>query len=168
VHTLAFIGLKSGLVGVSLLAAVYVGMGIIGAYHGHGLHSSDELFRLVSFAILGARGAAIISVAVLMACFSTAIALGTVLADYVQNELFNNRISYIMALIITLLLCIPLSTVGLGYVLRLTGGPITYVGYPMLITLTFCNIAYKLYGFTYVKTPVLLTFIIALLCYVVV
>jgi len=167
VHTLAKIGFKAGLVGVSLLALVYVGMGFIGAYHGHGLFASDELFRLIAFHILGTQGAAIISLAVLMACFSTAIALGTVLAEYVQHEICKDRVSYVTALVLVLLSCIPLSTAGLKYVLQLTGGPITYVGYPMLITLTFCNIAYKIWGFRYVKIPVFLTFIIALLCYVV-
>jgi hypothetical protein len=64
------------------------------------------------------------------------------------------------------LLCsLPLSIKGLDYVGQLTGGPLTYIGYPILITLTFFNLAYKLWGVTYVKLPVALVAIITTLTY---
>jgi len=164
VHDLAIIGLKTGLIGVSLLGIVYYGMGLLGAFHGHGFESvnSGELFRLISFSVLGSYGAIIISTAVLMACFSTAIALSAVVAEYVQH---NTNLSFISSLIITLLACVPLSTIGLDYVLKLTAGPITYIGYPVLIVVTLCNIGYKLFGFNYIKAPVFITFVIALSYY---
>ena len=64
-----------------------------------------------------------------------------------------------------LLACVPLSIYGFGMVIKLTGGPILYIGYPMLITLTFANIAYKWFGFKPVKLPVLVTGVIALASY---
>jgi LIVCS family branched-chain amino acid:cation transporter len=166
-HSLAMIGLKAGLIGVSLLGFIYVGMGILGVYHGQPFENVDsgELFRSISFSILGLHGAAVISVAVLMACFSTAIALSVVVAEYLQHFIFRNKVSYIASLIITLISCIPLSTFGLGYVLKLTAGPITYIGYPVLIAITFCNIAYKVWGFTPIKTPVAITFVVTLISY---
>ncbi len=165
--TLARVGLQAGVIGVSLLGLVYTGMSLLSLYHGHGLHdiNAGELFREVSIAVMGNGGALIIATAVLMACLSTAIGLSAVVGEYVQHNIFKNTIEYIPALIITLATCIPLSTFGLGYVLQLTGGPITYVGYPILIALTFCNIAYKLFGFKPVKIPVLATFIFALISY---
>jgi LIVCS family branched-chain amino acid:cation transporter len=75
------------------------------------------------------------------------------------------RISYASSLAIVLILCVPMSTAGLDIVIRYTVGMLTFVGYPVLITLTFCNILYKLFGFKPVKIPVFLTFILTLAKY---
>ncbi len=164
---LAWLGLQGGLIGISLLGIVYVGMSILGVYYGHGLEhiNSGELFREISMRILGDYGTLVIATAVLMACLSTSIALSAVIAEYVEHKLFKNRISYVHALIITLISCIPLSTAGLGYVLKLTAGPITFVGYPTLIVLTLANAAHKLFGVNMVRIPVYLTFITTLVIY---
>jgi len=138
---LATIGFKASSIGVGLLALVYIGMNLLGNYHGMQVSFSNpgELFRNVSFAIMGAQGAAVIAMAVLMACLSTSIALAAVVAEYIQTEIFQHSIGYVPALILTLVSCLPLSTAGLTQVVQLTGGAITYVGYPILITLTICN-----------------------------
>ena len=120
---------------------------------------------MLAFRILGNGGAFIVGTAVLMACFSTSIALGAVVGEYMQLHLLNRKISYELSLLVVLLLCIPLSTIGLDDVRSLTGGPLVYIGYPAVIALTFCNIAYKLFGFKPVKIPVAATFIIALVSY---
>lgn len=166
---LAIVSLKSGIIGVSLLGLVYVGMGILGAYHGHDLShivTTDTLFREIAFKIMGSYGAALIGTAVLMACLSTSIALSAVVAEYVENKVCKQKISFASALLLTLITCVPLSIAGLGYVRKITGGPLLYVGYPVLITLTLCNIAYKLWGFKPVKLPVLITFLITLTSYI--
>jgi LIVCS family branched-chain amino acid:cation transporter len=167
-RTAVTMALKASIIGVSLLGLMYVGMSLLGAYHGAEFHgcNAGELFRAISFKVLGAHGAFIIATAVLMACLSTAIALSAVVAEYLHLELFHNRIGYKQSLILVLLSCIPLSVAGLSQVLALTGGVITYVGYPVLIALTLCNIAYKTVGFTPVKVPVTLTFIGALASYI--
>lgn len=166
-HVLALIGLKAGTIGVSLLGIVYLGMSFLGVYHGQGLGAANEgeLFRMISFHVLGGYGAAIIATAVLMACLSTSIALSAVVAEYLHSEVFKYKVGYVPSLILVMLSCVPLSTAGLGKVLALTGGVITYVGYPVLIVLTFCNIAYKLVGFRPVKFPVGLTFAITMISY---
>lgn len=164
-NRLAMIGLKAGALGVSLLALVYIGMSILSMYHGHGLDASGDLFRLLAFKVLGTGGALIIGTAVLMACFSTSIALGAVVGEYFQLSIFNRKIGYELSLLIVLLLCVPLSTFGLDRVLELTGGPLVYIGYTSIIALTFCNIAYKLFNFKPIKIPVAATFIIATISY---
>ncbi len=162
----AIVGLKAGLIGVSLLAIVYIGMSLIALYHGHGLDaSSGQLFSNLSFKVMGGHGAIVVAVAVFMACLSTSIALTAVVAEYIQEEVFLNKVSYITGLSLVCLLSIPLSTMGLDGVLALTGGPLVYILYPTLIALTLCNIAYKLFGFNYVKLPVLATFIFSLVSY---
>ncbi|MDR3551379.1 MAG: branched-chain amino acid transport system II carrier protein [Candidatus Babeliales bacterium] len=164
---LAVVGLKAGIIGTTLLGLVYIGMSILGAYHGHGMQNAHagELFKDISLNILGCHGAAIIAIAVLMACLSTAIALSAVVAEYTQFTIFRNIIGFAPTLGLILAACIPLSVVGLGQVLKLTGGPITYIGYPVLITITFCNLAYKLFGFKPIKVPVVATFILATISY---
>ncbi|MGB8367059.1 MAG: branched-chain amino acid transport system II carrier protein, partial [Candidatus Babeliales bacterium] len=140
VNKLAIIGCKAGLLGVSLLGLVYIGMSLLGVFHAHNIAytNAGELFREIAFRILGTGGAAVIATAVLMACLSTSIALSAVVAEYVQKML-GNKINFITALAATLLACIPLSTFGLKKVLVLTGGPIVYIGYPIIIVITFCN-----------------------------
>lgn len=162
------LGFKSGLLGVSLLALIYFGMAFLGAYYGHGFMGIDagSLFREVSLRILGAHASIIIAAAVLLACLSTAIALSAVCAEYLKNDLFKNKISFITSLSLVLIACIPLSIFGLTTVLKLTGGPLTYVGYPVLIALTFANIAYKIFDFKPVRIPVLMVFIIATISYI--
>lgn len=166
---LAMIGLKSGLIGVSLLGLVYIGMSFLGVYHGHGSESefanAGKLFQIIALNIMGSHGAIVIATAVLMACLSTSIALSAVVAEYMHSEIFTKRISYAGSLAIVLLLCLPMSVAGLDTVLNYTSGALTFVGYPVLIVLTLCNILYKLCGFKPVKTPVLLTFIITLAKY---
>jgi LIVCS family branched-chain amino acid:cation transporter len=161
------IGLKAGALGVSLLAMVYIGMGILTMYHGHNLQPSGDLFRVLAFNVLGIHGSFIIATAVLLACLSTSIALSAVVGEYFHIFLFDKKIGYAPSLIMLLLLSIPLSTFGLDYVLELTGGPITYIGYPVLIMLTFCNLGHKLFNFHWVKLPVAATFILALFSYLV-
>ena len=164
-NRLTMIGLKAGALGVSLLALVYTGMSVLSMYHGHDLAGSGDLFRMLAFKVLGNHGALVIGTAVLMACLSTSIALSAVVAEYFHIHVFNRKISYELSLVAILLLCVPLSTFGLDYVRALTGGALVYVGYPAIIALTFCNIAYKLFNFKPVKLPVAATFIIALFSY---
>lgn len=164
-NRLAILGLKAGALGTSLLAVIYIGMGFLSLYHGHGLIPSGDLFSVISYRVLGIQGALVVATAVLMACLSTAIALAAVAGEYVQISIFNRKIPYEGALLLILLLSIPLSTFGLDKVLELTAGPLVYIGYPTLIMLTFCNIAYKLFDFKPVKVPVALTFFITAFMY---
>ncbi len=164
-NRLAMIGLKAGALGTSLLAIIYIGMGVLSMYHGHGLNPSGDLFRIISYQVLGTQGALIVATAVLMACFSTAIALGAVVGEYLQISIFKRKVSYELSLLLVLLLSLPLSTFGLDKVLELTAGPLIYIGYTTIIALTFCNIAYKLFNFKPVKAPVAITFIVASISY---
>jgi LIVCS family branched-chain amino acid:cation transporter len=160
--------LHAGAIGTGLLCIVYTAMHFLGVFHGHiatiGINAG-ELFSAISFSILGACGAAVIATAVLMACLSTAIALSATVARYIQYTLFKNRVSYLQALTITLATSLPLCVYGLTAVLRLTGGPLVYIGYPIIITVTICNILHKTCGIHTVKIPVLCTFIVALISY---
>jgi len=164
---LATIGLKAGLIGVGLLGVVYIGQSFLGAHFGAGLEglNDGQAFREIIFRIVGRWGAAIVGSASMFACFSTSIALGAVVADYLQKDITKNKIGYAGSLALVLLATMPLSIWGLDKILQLTAGPIVFIGYPALIMLTFCNIGYKLFNFKPVKAPVLATFVVAALVY---
>lgn len=164
---LAFFGFKAGLIGTSLLGIIYWGMSYLGVFYGQGLaHVNEgEGFREIAFKILNTHGSFIIVLAVLMACLSTAIALGAVVGEYVQRHIFNRRISFAWSLAIVLLASLPLSIYGLNTVLKLAGGPMVYICYPVLITMTFLNIAYKKCGFAPLKIPVLIVAVLATISY---
>ncbi|MEX0940813.1 MAG: branched-chain amino acid transport system II carrier protein [Candidatus Babeliales bacterium] len=163
---LALMSLKSGIIGVSLLGLVYLGLSYLGVYFGHGLEhiNEGELFSAVSFRILGPHGAAIIALAVLMACFSTIIALTAINSEFINKQIFKGKIGYINSIIIVLLLTLIPSNLGLGPILEFSR-PIITIAYPALIVLTLVNIAYKLFNFKLVKIPVAITLIISCIAY---
>lgn len=158
--TLAWTGMQAGLLGCTLLGFIYGGMALLGAFYGQDFATVNvaKLFSLVSFKILGMHGAFIIATAVSMACFSTIIALATVLAEYVQRDLSQNKISYVSSLALTLITTALMSLGGLDSLL-IYAKPIIVTVYPLFITLTLANLAYKLFDFKPVKIPVLLTLI---------
>jgi len=165
---LSMMGIKAGFIGIFLLCLVYIGMSTLTVFHGHGLATLDagQLFRAISLRILGSNGTLIIALAVLLACLSTSIALAAVVAEYIEHKIFCNTISYVCSLLLTLAACFPLSIFGLEKVLALTGGPILYIGYPVLITITMCNLAFKTVKFKPIKIPVLITAVLALIFYI--
>lgn len=164
---LAVVGFKAGLLGTSLLGIIYVGLSYLGVYHGHGLIgvNAGELFRDVSFKVLGSCGAFVIAISVLFACLSTSIALAAVVGEYLQKEVFRNKIGFVPALALFMFLSVPLSMYGLDKVLELTGGPLLYIAYPILMAITFLNIAYKWFNFKPIKLPVLLVAVLVVLKY---
>lgn len=159
-HKLATIMLHGGLIGGALLAIVYVGMGYLGAFHGQGLNhlGPDEMFITTVRRILGDKGALFISVTILVACLSTMIALATVVSEYLRTDILKKRVNYTYTLIAVLALTAFLARYRLDALLAFYG-PIMDITYPVLIVLTFMNLAYKLWGFTWVRMPVFATFI---------
>jgi LIVCS family branched-chain amino acid:cation transporter len=163
------ITLISSLIGGSLLAIIYIGMGYVGAWHGQGLEvigDEGKMFIHTLLRILGSqgvliKGALIISLTVFFACLTTIISLASVVTEYIHNDVSNKKISYIPGLITVIVITWCISQFELGTILQFSK-PLMYITYPVLIVLTLCNIAYKLWGFSYIKTPVLATLVISL------
>lgn len=137
-----------------LLSFVYAGMSYLGATHGQcfGHLNEGQIFSAVSFKILGTYGAALIGFTVFLACFTTTVSLSAVVGDYVRRELFNNAISYQTALIIVLTLCSVAARHGLSAILSFSV-PIIVAAYPLFITITLFNCAYKLWNVQTIKVP---------------
>ena len=163
---LTIMSIKAGVIGTTLLGLIYIGMSYLGVFYGYNLANINEgeVFSTISFRILGNQGAIIIAIAVLMACFSTVVALAAAVTEYLHYNVFHKKINYVSALFLALSMTCITSNLGLGKILELSA-PIIEIGYPVLIVLTLLNIAYKLWGFKPVKVPVVITLIASIVNY---
>ncbi len=155
---LAFKSLQGGIIGATLLAIVYVGFSYLGAYYGHFLDGSmngAQMFRLIALQIVHQYGVLVIVTAVLMACFSTISALAAVVAEYLRYEIFRKKVGYIPSLIIALVTTTFIANFGLSNILYYSA-PFINIGYPIIISIVACNLAYSLFGFRPIKLPVAL------------
>ncbi len=157
---LALIAIKSGLIACSMIGILYVGIAFLGAYHGYKFTGLDEalLFINVCITVMGAHGGFIIATAASLACYSTLMALAVVLAEFIQTKVTDGRLSYTYSLITVLILTTIISCYGLKTIMT-ASMPLINTLYPVAIAITFCNLAYKLFGFSPIKIPVLLTLI---------
>ena len=156
---LAIISLKGGLIAGALLMTVYVAFSYLGAYYGHLVTvemNGAEIFSIISLAVLNRYSTIVIMMAVLLACLSTITALAAVFSEYLHYELFNKKISYINCLSITMIVTTIISNYGLNNILAYSAMPIN-IGYPIIIAIVLCNVAYSLFGFTFIKIPVAAT-----------
>ena len=159
---LAIISLKSGFIAGMLLMIVYLAFSFLGAYYGN-LVTADmngaAMFRIISLHILNKHSILIIMMAVLMACLSTVTALAAVFAEYMHQELTYKKLNYVTCLAITMAVTTFLSNFGLDKILYYSALPID-IGYPIIIAITLCNLAYSLFGMHYIKVPVAITAIV--------
>lgn len=160
------LSLQASLIGAFLLALVYIGFSFVAAFHGQDLavDSKEELLTAISLKIAGPAAGLLVGTTITLACLTTAIALISVFSDFVQKEVFNQKISYEVTLVGALGITFLISTyqfTGISAFL----GPILQVCYPGLIVLTFLNILYKITGFQPLKIPVFVTFAVSALLY---
>lgn len=149
----------ASIIGAILLAAIYVGFSSLSALHSQGLaiNGKDELLSALTMKIAGPYAGILVCVTIVLACLTTAIALISAFTDFVQKELFKERVSYEMVLTVALAITFVVSTFefsGISAFLE----PVLQICYPGLIVLTFLNIAHRLIGFNTVRVPVFATF----------
>lgn len=139
------IALKASLIGASLLAATYIGFSWIASSHGSELAvlGSDQLLAAITLKIMGPSAGIVVCITIALACLTTAIALCSVFADFLQKRVFNGKISYEAALIGSLILTFFVSMFEFSGISAFLG-PILEVFYPALIVLTLLNIAFAL------------------------
>lgn len=159
---------RASFVAAALLAIVYIGFGLVASFHGNFLeiNGTEDLLGAIALKIIGPSAGLIVSVAVTLACLTTAIALLSIFAEFLQHAVFDGKISYVNCLIVSLIVTFFVSTwefTGISAFLV----PILKVCYPGLIVLTILNIAYRLKNFQPIKVPVFLTFAIAFLVYII-
>lgn len=154
--------MRASLVGTCLLSIVYVCFSYLASFHGAQLsiEGKDELLSAIAYKIAGPYGGLLACITIAMACLTTAIALISAFTDFVQKEVFQEKISYQLVLVGSLVLTFIVSTfefTGISAFLE----PVMQICYPGLIVLTFLNIGYRLYDFKPVKIPVFAIFAIS-------
>lgn len=157
-------GLKVSLIGGSLLGIVYLGFCLLAAMYGthvYGVERAQLLSALTTF-ILGNGAGILANATVAVACLATAVALTTVFAEYLSNEIFGGKFGYRYSLLITTVIIFAMTNLGLEGIMN-TVFPIAIVLYPAVISLCLCNIAFKLWGFKYTKPIFFLTLAITLI-----
>lgn len=158
------LALKASFVGAALLSLVYIGFCFLAATMSDELAGvpKDRLLGTIALKVLGSSSGIITSIAVALACLTTAIALASVFAHFLHRDLFKNKVKYVPCLILTLLITSFISTLEFTGIIKFLAPPLALF-YPALIALSIVNILYKLYDFKPVKPIVFLIFIITLL-----
>lgn len=153
--------MRKKMIGASCIAALllmlaYLGLCLLSANHASTLDvSPQDLLQTIAIRLLGSQGAFIATIAVVLACLTTAVALAAVFAAYLRQDLKIEALSPKNALFLTVAVSCFVTNLGFDRVLKWTG-PFLEMLYPALITLCIFNIAHRLYGVKMVKTPVFL------------
>lgn len=156
---LAVMCLKGSMITAALMTTFYVGLMLLGVYYADLVQptmNGAEMFRIIALHVVGQRGILLLITAVIITCLSTLTALAAVFAEYLRNEICNKSISYVQSLLIGLTVTMIISNFGLTQILN-WGFPIAAAGYPIIVVITLCNIAYKLFDFQWIKLPVFIT-----------
>ncbi len=138
--------LKSACLGALLLYLVYLALVLLGELYAKELSSlaAEEMFGKVAVLALGTFGAFVVSVAVVLACLTTAIALTSLFAEFVHKEVLKQKVSHHVALGATVATAFFVSTFEFSGIARFLG-PVLETVYPALIVLTLYNIAKAFY-----------------------
>lgn len=152
--------LKSALLGGGLLSLVYCGLVYLGAAFTTDLtHVAPQaMLGVVAQKTLGNISAPVVCAAVVLACFTTAVVLTSLFADFFRQEVCREKISTPTGLIVTLVIAFWVSTFEFSGIAAFLA-PILETLYPALIVLTVINIANKLWGAKLLRWPVVITFV---------
>lgn len=159
---------RAGIIGMAILAAIYMGMCFVAAYHGQGLEHvpKEQILATLAIRILGSSAGIVVCAAVSLACLTTAISLSLVFSEFVSHQLTKDRLSYKLTLFITMIISFVLSTLQFSGIQNFLV-PILQITLPCLILLAVLNFLFKIYRVEVVRVPVFVVFIISLLIYMV-
>ncbi|MDQ5940562.1 MAG: branched-chain amino acid:cation transporter, family, partial [Candidatus Dependentiae bacterium] len=163
---LARYALQASIIGVMLLGLVYASFALVAAYYSALLGGlpAEALLGTLAHAVLGRAGGAFVSLAVVLACLTTAMTLVTVFANFLYSQVFSKAISYRNCLFLTLLATFIVANLKFSEIVAMLV-PVLVVIYPVLVVLTIINVLHKLYGFSPVKVPVVFATIASIAWY---
>ena len=160
-HSLVKWGLLSGIIGTGLLGIVYAGFCLVAAFYGQQLAGIErgDIFSTLAVLVLGQQGGFLANVTVAISCITTAIALTVLFATYLHKDLSHGYLSYVSSLLITIVIAACMSNLGFRGIMHVLD-PVIKLIYPALCTFAVVNIFNKLWGFKYVRVPVVLVLLI--------
>lgn len=158
--------LKASFVGAILLYSVYFSLVLLGWLYSPLLASipPQEMFGRIALESLGELAAPCVCAAVIFACLTTAIALTSLFAEFLQHQVMQEKIGSSVSIFLTLTIAYLVSCLDFSGIANFLG-PILEAIYPALITLTVINIACKLGGMRATHWPFTLT-LVTKLCWI--
>lgn len=137
--------LKAGLIAGTLLAVVYVSLGLIGGKMAAAgsFENGTDILSAASTLLLGESGTALLGFIFTLACFTTVVGLTTACGQYFSNLI--PKVSYKTVVLLVTLVSFTLSNLGLNQILKVSV-PFLVTAYPLtivLIALTFINRYFK-------------------------
>lgn len=147
---------QASIIGAVLLSLIYIGFSYVSAFNADSLIGTDKdkILGQASLLILGPTAGILSSIAVALACLTTAIALACVFAEFLHYDITFGKVGYIPSLIITLVISYFVSIMNFNQIVAFLA-PVLEILYPALIVLALMNILYKLYNVKAIKIPVL-------------
>lgn len=156
-HTLS-VFFRSALLGGAVLSCVYFVLVSLGSIYAS--HLTDcppqEMLATIAAKTLGSFGAPCVCIAVVLACFTTAIVLASLFSDFLHKEVLREKVSHKVSLAVTLVIGLVVSSFGFSGITKYLA-PLIEIIYPALIMLTVVNIAHKYWGMKNSHWPVTLT-----------
>lgn len=158
--------LWASVIGAVLLGLVYAGFVLVASYYGSALTMvpAEVLLGTIAQTILGPIGGLLVGLTVVLTCFTTALALASVFAEFLHADVSARLISYHTSLLITLVITFVFANFTFSEIVAMLD-PILIVLYPTLLVLTIMNILHKLYGISMVKIPVMIATIASIIWY---
>jgi branched-chain amino acid:cation transporter, LIVCS family len=137
--------LKAGLIAGTLLALVYVSLGLIGGKMAAAgsFENGTDILSSASTLLLGESGTALLGFIFTLACFTTVVGLTSACGQYFSNLI--PKVSYKTVVLLVTLVSFTLSNLGLNQILKVSV-PFLVTAYPLtivLIALTFFNRFFK-------------------------
>lgn len=127
----------AGGIAATLLAAVYIGLAMIGARTGGAADDGTALLRSAASSALGPAGVIVFAAIVILACLTTSVGLLSAWAGYAYATL--PRTTFSRHLIAGAGCALILSNLGLAVIIRIVA-PLTLLLYPITITLVAATI----------------------------
>jgi len=163
---LARYALQASVIGMTLLGLVYAGFALIASFYSSTLGPlpAEVLLGTIAHTVLGQAGGVFVSLVVVLACLTTALALSAVFADFLHTHAFFKVGSYRSSLLLTLVITFIFANLKFAEIVSMLS-PILVILYPVLVVLTIINILHKTHGVSMIKMPVLVTALFSIMWY---
>ena len=133
-----YAGIGSGI----LLFITYAGFIYTGAYQGSYFPEVDQrvlLLALITKHVLGGFGGVLLSIAVSISCFTTAVGIITGGAEFFKNLIKGNEHTYKVFVTILCIYCLIVAPFGVDYIIKIAY-PVLVLFYPTVIALVFLHL----------------------------
>ena len=147
------LSLYAMLLGSGLLTVVYLALVYLGATFSEILNQKapEQFLSVIAYLTLGESAGRIVTIAIILSCLTTIVALTTVFTDFLYEQIFKERLHRLSCLILTIVGTFLISNLGFSGITTFLSPILLYL-YPLLILLTVINIIHWFWGKTFTRT----------------